>query len=188
MRDLIVAQLDEQVRILEVGCGTGDLLFRASHRIEYGFGVDLDHRMIAFAAARMQKEKHPNLRFENQDITALTDSLGQNFDVATSTLCLHEMREQDAITTLKLLTRVASKLIIADYGAPKTQWGKASIELDELISGHYRRFAHYRSAGGMPNLARLAGLHLHAEIETPIDGIYIWILNGTEDRELTEPE
>lgn len=188
VRDLIVDLMDEHSRVLEVGCGTGDLLFRASRKIDYGLGVDLDHRMIDFAATRNQNEKYPNLKFENQDITALTGAFGQIFDVATSTLCLHEMREQDAIATLKLLACYASKLIIADYGAPETFWGKASIEMDELISGHYRRFAHYRRAGGMPVLARLAGLQLLSEIETPIDGITIWVLNGDQDGRLTAPE
>ena len=35
--------------LLEVGCGTGDLLLRASSKIEYCKGIDLDAEMIKFA-------------------------------------------------------------------------------------------------------------------------------------------
>jgi ubiquinone/menaquinone biosynthesis C-methylase UbiE len=53
-------------RVLEIGCGTGDLL--ASLSPSYGVGVDLSDEMIRFA-----KSRHPqaSLRFERQEAETL---------------------------------------------------------------------------------------------------------------------
>ena len=56
----------------------------------------------------------------------------------------------------------------------RDSWG--STELDEFVSGHYRRFVGYRKRGGVPHLARKANLDVCSSIDTPIDGIRIWIL------------
>ncbi len=52
----------EGKRVLEVGCGTGDLL--AAVRPKYGLGVDISGEMI-----RIAKEKYPELRFFAGEIT-----------------------------------------------------------------------------------------------------------------------
>ena len=36
-------------RVLDVGCGTGDLLIQAAPKIKMGVGLDLDTKMIDFA-------------------------------------------------------------------------------------------------------------------------------------------
>jgi SAM-dependent methyltransferase len=59
------------MRILEVGCGTGDLL--ASLRPAYGVGIDFAGGMLEIARTR-----HPGLRFIEQD--AHTVDLGETFD------------------------------------------------------------------------------------------------------------
>jgi SAM-dependent methyltransferase len=60
------------LRVLEVGCGQGDLL--ASVRPSYGVGVDFSGEMIARA-----KQRHPGLTFIEADAHEL--ELGETFDV-----------------------------------------------------------------------------------------------------------
>jgi len=176
IRELIIDRIDENNEVLEIGCGTGDLLFRASGKIRFGLGVDLDQQMIDFAKNRKQKEEYENLEFVNEDIATSAVLATRRFDVSTSTLCLHEMSEQSAVDTLQLMEKHSSTLIIADYAVPGSIWGKFSIEFDEFISGHYRRFTQYRSKGGIPYLAKMANLDVRSVINTPIDGIRIWEL------------
>ena len=178
IRDRVFDLIDEGSQVLEVGCGTGDLLFRASNKIDYGLGVDLDQGMIEFANKRVEEEKVENIEFIEKDIKSLSDSLLRKFNISTSTLCFHEMREEDAISSLSLLAKHSSKVIIADYAPPNTVWGKVSIELDEMISGHYGKFKSYREKGGIPYLAKASGLKVVSEMGTPIDGILIWVLSG----------
>ena len=174
IRELIIALIDKNSEVLEIGCGTGDLLFRASEKIGFGLGVDLDRQMIDFASKRKQEEKFENLEFISEDITSMADFASRKFDVSTSTLCLHEMLEEDAISTLELMAKYSSKLVIADYIVPRSLLGKISIELDEFVSGHYRNFTHYRRRGGILYLAKMVNLDVRSVTDTPIDGIQIW--------------
>ncbi|MEI7989469.1 MAG: glycosyltransferase [Chloroflexota bacterium] len=58
-------------RILELGCGTGDLL--ASLHPSYGIGVEFSSEMLDLA-----RKRHPNLRFVQNDVHDL--NLGVTFD------------------------------------------------------------------------------------------------------------
>jgi SAM-dependent methyltransferase len=60
------------LRVLEIGCGGGDLL--AELRPSYGVGVDVSERMVELA-----RERHPGLRFERAAGERL--ALGETFDV-----------------------------------------------------------------------------------------------------------
>lgn len=60
------------LRVIEFGCGTGDLL--ASLKPSAGLGVDISVRMISLA-----RESHPGLRFEVAD--ALTYKSEEKFDL-----------------------------------------------------------------------------------------------------------
>jgi len=162
--------------LLDVGCGTGDLLFRANDKIRFGLGVDLDPKMIDFATEKKNSINYENLEFVQEDINSYKKLSSYEIDIASSTLCLHEMRENDAINTLKSLAKISPKVLIADYSKPKLLWSKISIELDELISGHYGRFKRYRKNGYLPYLASRAGLVVSQVKESPIDGILIWEL------------
>lgn len=73
------------IQVLELGCGTGDLL--ASLCPRDGIGIDISQEMI-----RRAREKHPNLRFEvadahdylteeRFDFVILSDLIGSLFDV-----------------------------------------------------------------------------------------------------------
>ena len=176
VRDQVCDLIENGSRVLEVGCGTGDLLFRLSEKIQFALGLDIDSGMIRFANDRSSKEGISHLEFRSKRLESLDKELLRRFNIATSTLCLHEMTEADAVSVLATLSEHCEKIIIADYAVPSSNWGKLSIELDELISGHYGRFRLYRRKGGVPHLAAEAGLNILSENKTPIDGILIWEL------------
>lgn len=176
MRELIIEQLDEGCRLLDVGCGTGDLLFRARDKISYGLGVDLDAGMIRFANKRKTTLRVDHLHFGQADINKMPQLAQQSFDIASSTLCLHEMPIETAVQVLKTLAAHSQKILIADFIRAESRWSRLSIEFDELISGHYARFRRYRRAGGLPQLADHAGLAVKQQLSCPIDGIALWCL------------
>ncbi len=176
VREKIGDLIEKDSRVLEVGCGTGDLLFRLSGKIEFGLGLDIDPGMIRFAHHRLSKEQVANLEFKAARLESLDRVFLGRFNIASSTLCLHEMETDDAVSVLSLLRKHVDKIVIADFDMPDSLWGKISIELDESISGHYRRFRKYRSSGGLPNLAARAGLDILSESRTTIDGVTVWQL------------
>ncbi len=84
-------------RVLEIGCGTGDLLAAVSPG--RGLGIDISPKMVELAAAR-----HPGLEFragdaenlevdETFDYVILSDVVGHLFDVQGAFAQLHKVSE-----------------------------------------------------------------------------------------------
>ena len=46
LRSELVDHIDHGSVLLEIGCGTGALMFHAASKISYGYGIDLDCDMI----------------------------------------------------------------------------------------------------------------------------------------------
>jgi SAM-dependent methyltransferase len=89
-RDLL-ALLDAKPseRILDVGCGTGQLTAEVAERGAEVVGVDASPDMIAGA-----RKNHPDLRFEVADATSLP--FAESFDAVLSNAALHWVRDQSA--------------------------------------------------------------------------------------------
>lgn len=175
VREELVALLDAGSSVLDIGCGTGDLLFRAASKIGKGHGVDLDRQMIQYAGNKARENSISNLRFDTVNAMELQPG---DYDVATSTLCLHELDEKDACEILEYMAKTSSRVLIADYSQPETFLAHIGIEFDEIVSGHYSKFRHYRKAGRIPAYAYACNLVITRTIKSSIDGIVIWEING----------
>lgn len=175
LRYELVALLDDHSCVLDVGCGTGDLLFKAASKIHSGVGVDLDAGLIEYAQKQASRQILENLRFEQTDILNVTAT---HFDVETTTLCIHELDKQTACAVLLHMANACQRLLIADYAPPKSVFARIGIELDEMISGHYGQFRDYRRLGQIPAYAQMCDLEIVQTIPSSIDGIVIWVLKG----------
>ncbi len=95
-------------RVLEIGCGQGDLL--AALQPSFGLGVDFSGGMIRRAARR-----HPHLRFVQAD-AHLLDLHDQVFDVVVLSDVVNDMWDvQLALAQLKQLTPPGARLIVNFY-------------------------------------------------------------------------
>ncbi len=171
LRAELVELIEHKSTLLEVGCGTGDLLFQAAGRISKGHGVDLDYEMIKYAESKRKKQNLNNLSFECVDALAMVT---QRFDVSTSTLCLHELPKPKACALMRMMVDNSRMVLIADFAESKSTLGRLSIELDEFFSGHYRNYRQYRRNGEIPAYAESIGARIHKEITSVVDGVSIW--------------
>lgn len=133
--------------------------------------------MIEYAKRTAVEKQVSHLSFE---VVSLADMNSSYFDVATSTLCLHEMMPDEACETLRLMATLAGRLLIADYSKPRYLSSKMAIEFDEFISGHYLRFRRYRALGGIKQYARRCELEVVNVVSSEIDGIDIWELKRND--------
>jgi demethylmenaquinone methyltransferase/2-methoxy-6-polyprenyl-1,4-benzoquinol methylase len=118
MRRDVVAAVPARSRVLDIGCGTGEL---AALLIAEGCAVDafdLDPTMVATARERLGRE-HPEGRFSvNQmGIDAMDELPGGSYDAAVVTLVLSELTDDEIRFALSQAHRVltpAGRLVIAD--------------------------------------------------------------------------
>lgn len=94
-------------RVLELGCGTGDLL--AAVRPSFGAGVDVSGRMLHVARAQ-----YPHLHFIQADAEQLP--LGGSFDyILLSELVGHLHDVQQALADLHALSGAQTRIVISYY-------------------------------------------------------------------------
>lgn len=95
-------------RILEIGCGEGDLL--SSLNPLYGVGIDFSKEMISRA-----QDKYPDLQFIQQDAHDLS-TLNSSFDVIILSDLVNDLWDvQEVLTQLKLLASKETRIIINTY-------------------------------------------------------------------------
>jgi SAM-dependent methyltransferase len=94
-------------RVLEIGCGQGDLL--AALRPSFGLGVDLSGEMVRHA-----RQRHPRLTFVQADVHML--ELAEQFDVVILSDLVNDLWDVEAaFGRLKCLTTPRSRLILNFY-------------------------------------------------------------------------
>jgi len=94
-------------RVLEIGCGTGELLHAV--KPSYGMGIDFSEKMIQIA-----KDSFPELHFKVDDIEEL--QLEEKFDyiiMSDLTMCLWDI--QKAFQNLEKVCHDTTKIIISNY-------------------------------------------------------------------------
>ena len=98
----------EGLSILELGCGTGDLLNILKPK--QGVGIDFSSKMIDIA-----KKKHPHLEFRTADIEQLED-WGETFDVLImADVVGHLMDIAETFRKLHIFCRPDTRIIISYY-------------------------------------------------------------------------
>lgn len=154
-RVLDEADLHAGTRVLEIGCGTGNLLLLA-HRLNPGVvttGLDPDTDALA-RAARKARRHGVDLQLD----LGYADSLpyeDASVDVVLSSLMLHHLPEAAKVPALREARRVlrpGGRLVVLDIG------GEGHGHGPTWVRRHGRRAPVAPVAGSVPGLVRAAGL------------------------------
>jgi trans-aconitate methyltransferase len=145
-------------RVLDLGCGTGDLTQQLAAAGARPFGVDASADMIAEAS-----RKHPNLSFEIGDGQELR--FDGEFDAVFSNAALHWMpRAQDVAVGVARALRPGGRFI-AEFGGARcvaTVRKAVHASLSELgIEGYRTPDWFFPSAAQYARLLDDAGLFVH---------------------------
>jgi len=99
--------IPEGLRVLEVGCGLGDLL--AALKPSRGLGVDLSERMVKQASLR-----HPSLEFRTADVESFV--VDETFDVIVlADVIGHLFDVQSVLRSLRGCCTSKTRIVIAYY-------------------------------------------------------------------------
>jgi demethylmenaquinone methyltransferase/2-methoxy-6-polyprenyl-1,4-benzoquinol methylase len=131
-----LAALMPEDRVLDLACGTGDLLFAAAGRARSTIGLDLTHRMLQLAARRQ-----PLPRLVTGDMLALPFSSAR-FTVVTVGYGLRNVPDLDA--ALREIHRVlepGGRLLSLDFNRPVTPVMRAAYLTYLTVVGSALGFA-----------------------------------------------
>jgi ubiquinone/menaquinone biosynthesis C-methylase UbiE len=161
---LVSKHVEPGLRILDVGCGTGNLTLKLASQSAEIVGVDISEAMLGTARKRARRGAFDNVRFVEADIAAgLTDEGDDAFDLALSVMVVHEMPHDVRVAALREMARVAPRVLIVDFEAPQL-WNAAGVRnrTFEMLAGrqHYLAFRDYQARGGMPAITEDAKLEL----------------------------
>lgn len=174
LRSQILEYIPQNSKVIDIGCGTGSLLFELSSKIDYGLGIDTDSSMIKFVQKKLEREGLKNLEFKVQD--ANNFSYKKEYDLATLSLVVHSLDTLSGLSMLKRASSVADKVIIADYILLKG-FKNFLVHMDEILAGHYMNFRKYEK-NSIVTLIKESGLTLEEEVKTKYSEIGIWICSS----------
>ncbi|HYX26733.1 MAG TPA: glycosyltransferase [Thermoanaerobaculia bacterium] len=142
------------LRVLEVGCGEGDLL--AALQPAAGVGVDLSGEMVRRAAAR-----HPGLRFlhaDAHDLSGVSGMPGETFDVILLSDLLNDAWDvQRLLRELAPLANPRTRLVLNFYSR---LWELPLRLAQRLGLARPTLYQNWLTLHDVENLLRLAGFEM----------------------------
>jgi ubiquinone/menaquinone biosynthesis C-methylase UbiE len=175
LRSRIAAMMLPGEKVIDVACGTGALSLVMARHASHVTGIDLSEDMITTARRTAQKRQSSNVTFMLLDATDLSCYPDYSFDVAVSTLAMHQFDPETAVTVLREMRRIAKRIIIADYNCPMRSGPAALLawSIERAARGdHYRNFRKYIAREGLNKLAAEAGLAITSREERG-EGVFI---------------
>ncbi len=162
----VTSEINPGDNILDIASGTGSLAISISEIAGKVTGIDLSEEMVGIANRMAGKRNKDNIEFMLQDASDLTLFKEDDFNVAVTSMTIHQFDPILAVRILKEMQRIARKVIIMDYNFPI--WmiiPRLVILAIERIAGgdHYRNFKNYNSEGGLDYYIKKAGLTIKKE-------------------------
>jgi ubiquinone/menaquinone biosynthesis C-methylase UbiE len=168
--------------VLDIGCGTGTQLVLYRDHGCHVSGIDPSPAMLRVASGRLGAGADLRLG----DATRMPFSDG-SFDLALTTLVLHEMRPAVRAATVREIVRVLKPegryLVIDFHAGParrslKGLTGRAFILLSEVCAGreHFGNYRQFVGSGGVPRVAADTGLSVEDQRLVAGDNMGIYLL------------
>ncbi len=153
--------------LIDIGCGTGELLFSLADVCSDLVGIEISNRMWSYASRQVRDRKLKNIRVIFGDGAELGNFPDDCFDYATACMVLHEMDGSQRLPVLREMRRLARTLISVDYRVPPPANLSAAIcRFIERLAGrrHYHNYVSFLQGGGLLTLFPGLGLSVQKEI------------------------
>lgn len=188
IRKIIMDLIDPNTTVLDIGCGTGELVFCLSRKATMVVGLDMNVEVLEYARIKKRRLQLENVEFVTRDVNDLGFLTGTYFDYVVLSMVLHQFSLAEANQVLDSARRAAKYIIMADFAhpLPKNAIGRGAMLIERMAGGqHYLNFKDYQKQGGLNDFL---DYHQLAIIENQIGGLgairIIKALPGTfqEDR------
>jgi SAM-dependent methyltransferase len=167
VRRLVRSQVKPGSALIDIGCGTGELLFSLADVGSELLGVEASKRMWSFANRQAGKRGFNNVQILLGDGAKLRSFSAGFFDYALACMVLHEMNSSQRLPVLKEMKRLAPHLILVDYRVPPpANLAVTMCRFIERLAGprHFRNYTSFINGGGLLPLCETLGLPVQREI------------------------
>ena len=112
-----LATITRSDRVLDLACGTGDLLFAAAERARVAVGVDITHRMLELANERDRGASRPHLITSDMLTLPFGDA---QFDVVTTGYGLRNVPDlREAVAEIHRVLAPGGRFLSLDFNRPE---------------------------------------------------------------------
>jgi demethylmenaquinone methyltransferase/2-methoxy-6-polyprenyl-1,4-benzoquinol methylase len=164
---LVRSQVKPGSTLIDIGCGTGQLLFSLADVSSELVGVETSKRMWSFANRQAQARGFNNVQILFGDGAKLENFSSGSFDYAIACMVLHEMDAGQRLPVLEEMQRLAPKVILVDYQVPPPANPTVTMcRLIERLAGrrHFRNYTSFINNGGLLPLCETFSLSVQREI------------------------
>ncbi len=166
LHDPILENIESHHRVLDIACGTGSLSCAIAEKAYSVTGIDLSEEMIVTALRSARRKDLTNITFELRDASSLSHYRDNEFDIAITSMAVHQFDAELAVKIVSEMKRIAQEVIIVDYNYPMPEGFARNIAFGiERIAGgdHYRNFRFYMNNGGIKYFTNHSGLKAISE-------------------------
>ncbi|MCW4033355.1 MAG: class I SAM-dependent methyltransferase [Candidatus Bathyarchaeota archaeon] len=127
--DRMMSYVEEEDKVLDLGCGTGALSLRAAKKGANVKGIDVNSQMLEIAKKRVvEANLTRNLELCEMGVAEIAKEKSESYDVVMAGLCFSELTKDELIYALKEVKRILKPegfLLITDEVVPKTIFKRA---------------------------------------------------------------
>lgn len=149
--------------VIDIACGTGELVRELGPNCSRVTGVDIWGPNIAYARKQGQDLSSKKILFLEKDASDLSEFESNSFDYSVLALAIHQFSPEEREKVLAESIRVSARSIWMDYAFPSPAGSrKAMVHFAERVAGkqHYRNYRDFMGRGGLAVYSQQFGLRL----------------------------
>jgi SAM-dependent methyltransferase len=163
----VLLHVEPSHRVIDIACGTGALALAIARKASHVTGIDLSEEAIAAAQRTADRRGTGNVLFETRDAGDLSCFRSGEFDIAVTSMAVHQFDAGIALKILSEMRRISRRVIIIDYNhLMPGGWRRSTAWGMEFLAGgdHYRNFRIFMQRGGISHFIGLAEMTLTSEV------------------------
>lgn len=166
-RNIISSLIENDSRVIDIGCGTGALALYLSKKCKYILGVELSKKMVYYANSVKEEKNIANVMFVHGDAEKISELTNEKFDYVVFSLCLHEMKSESRVRILEEIKNITDRIIIYDYLVKNnTSLQGALNSIVEFLAGkdHFYNYRTFLKENGIFGLLENNGFKIEKTV------------------------